>query len=166
MIFSVNQFADILSNMPSELVTIIIGATPIFELRGAIPFAVGVYHMNIFQAYFWSVVGNIIPVIIILFFLEIVVNFLSKKFYYCNLFFRWLFDRTRMRAHDKIEKYGTWGLFVLVAIPLPMTGGWTGALAAFLFGIEKKKSIPVIILGIITAGIIVSFLTMGVVVGF
>ncbi len=163
MILNINQFADILGNIPSEVVTMIIGATPIFELRGAIPFAVGVYNMNIFQAYFWAVVGNIIPVIIILFFLEIVVKFLSKRFYYWNLFFRWLFDRTRMRAHDKIEKYGSWGLFLLVAIPLPMTGGWTGALAAFLFGLERKKSIPVIVLGIMAAGIIVSLLTMGVV---
>ncbi|MDA3815027.1 MAG: small multi-drug export protein [Patescibacteria group bacterium] len=163
MILDINQFVGVLGSVPSEVITIIIGATPIFELRGAIPFAVGVYEMSIFNAYFWSVLGNIIPVIIITFLLEVVVKFLSKKFYFWNLFFRWLFERTRRRAHDKIEKYGAWGLFFLVAIPLPITGGWTGALAAFLFGIEKKKSIPVIILGIMTAGVIVSLLTMGVV---
>ncbi len=163
MILDINQFANVFESIPSQIVTVIIGATPIFELRGAIPFAVGVYDMNIFQAYFWAMIGNIIPVLIILFFLEVVVKFLSKKFLFWNLFFRWLFERTRRRSHDKIEKYGSWGLFLLVAIPLPMTGGWTGALAAFIFGIERKKSIPVIILGIMTAGIIVSLLTMGVV---
>lgn len=163
MILDINKFAEILGNIPPEMTTVIIGATPIFELRGAIPFAVGVHGMEILTAFFWSVLGNIIPVLAIVFLLEIVANFLSKHFKFWEKFFNWLFERTRKRAHEKIEKYGSWGLFLLVAIPLPMTGGWTGALAAFLFGIERRKSIPVIILGIMTAGIIVSLLTMGVV---
>jgi uncharacterized membrane protein len=118
MILDINQFANVLGSIPSQIATVIIGVTPIFELRGAIPFAVGVYDMNIFMAFFWAVIGNIIPVLIILFFLEAVVRFLSKKFLFWNLFFRWLFERTRRRAHDKIEKYGSWGLFFLVALGL------------------------------------------------
>jgi uncharacterized membrane protein len=95
--------------------------------------------------------------------LDRVSKWLSSRYGFWKRFFDWLFERTRRKARDKIEKYGAWGLFVLVAIPLPVTGGWTGALAAFLFGIEKKKAIPVICLGIMAAGVIVTLLTLGVI---
>jgi uncharacterized membrane protein len=119
--------------------------------------------MSVASAYFWAVVGNIIPTVIIIFLLERVSRWLSSRYGLWKSFFDWLFERTRRKAQDKIEKYGAWGLFVLVAIPLPVTGGWTGALAAFLFGIEKKKAIPVISLGIMAAGVIVTIVTLGVV---
>ena len=154
---------ETLKGIPPQIATMIIGMTPIFELRGSIPVAIGVYKMSVLSAYFWSVVGNIIPAILIVFLLDKVVKILSQRFDFFDKFFQWLFDRTRKRAKDKIEKYGPWGLFVLVAIPLPVTGGWTGALAAFLFGIERKKSIPIIALGIMAAGIIVTLLTVGVI---
>ncbi len=160
--FDVNQFAESLRSIPPEIATMIIGMIPIFELRGAIPVAIGVYEMSIPSSLFWSVLGNMIPPIFFIYFLESIANFLSKKFSFFEKFFEWLFARTKRKAHDKIEKYGHWGLFFLVAIPLPVTGGWTGALAAFLFGIERRKSIPVIFLGIVVAGIIVSVLTVGV----
>jgi uncharacterized membrane protein len=118
--------------------------------------------MTMTETFVWSVLGNIVPVIILVFFLEKVTGFLMKHFDFWRKFFEWLFERTRRRAGDKIEKYGDWGLFFLVAIPLPVTGGWTGSLAAFLFGIKKKKSIPIISLGIVTAGIIVTILTIGI----
>jgi uncharacterized membrane protein len=153
---------ETLKGIPPEIATMIIGMTPIFELRGAIPVAVGVYKMSAAEAYFWSVIGNIVPTIIIIFLLDRVSSWLSLHYKIWKNFFDWLFERTRKKAQDKIERYGAWGLFVLVAVPLPVTGGWTGALAAFLFGVEKKKAIPVIILGIMTAGIIVTLLTLGV----
>ena len=154
---------EALKGVPPQLATMIIGMTPIFELRGAIPVAIGAYKMSVPSAYFWSVVGNIIPTILIIFLLERIAKWLSSKFAFFEKFFNWLFERTRKRTKDKIEKYGSWGLFILVAIPLPVTGGWTGALAAFLFGIERKKSIPVIILGIMAAGVIVTIITVGLV---
>lgn len=150
-----------LKGIPPQIATMIIGMTPIFELRGSIPVAIGVYKMSVLDAYFWSVLGNIIPTIIIIFLLEHVSGWLSAKFVFWKKFFDWLFERTRKKAGEKIQKYGAWGLFVLVAIPLPVTGGWTGALAAFLFGIERKKAIPMIILGIMVAGVIVTMITIG-----
>ncbi|MEA2006571.1 MAG: small multi-drug export protein [Patescibacteria group bacterium] len=154
---------EVLKGIPSQVAIMIIGMTPIFELRGSIPVAIGLYKMSVPSAYFWSVIGNIVPTVLIVLLLDKVVKILSTRFEFFDKFFQWLFDRTRKRAQDKIEKYGPWGLFVLVAIPLPVTGGWTGALAAFLFGIEKKKSIPIIVLGIMVAGVIVTLLTVGVV---
>jgi len=162
MLVDVNQTVEFLKDVPSQVSVLIISMTPIFELRGSIPVGVGIYKMGILETYFWAVLGNMIPVIFLVYFLETVSTWLSKRFIFWKKFFDWLFQRTRKRAGDKIEKYGSWGLFFLVAIPLPVTGGWTGSAAAFIFGIEKKKAIGVIFCGILTAGIIVTLLTIGI----
>lgn len=163
MLIEVSKITQLLEGMPPEIVTIVIAMTPIFELRGSIPVAITYFEMGPLWAYFWSVLGNIMPVIAIIFLMEKVSSLLSEKFALWKRFFEWLFKRTRNKTKKYIEKYGDWGLFFLVAIPLPVTGGWTGALAAFLFGIKKEKAIMVISLGIATAGVIVSFLTIGVI---
>jgi uncharacterized membrane protein len=163
MIIDVNQAVELLKGVPAQISVMIIGMTPIFELRGAIPVALGAYKMTILEAYFWAVLGNIIPVIFWVFFLEKISNWLMKNFKFWDKFFNWLFERTRKKANDKIAKYGDWGLFFLVAIPLPITGGWTGALTAFLFGIKKIKAIGIIFSGVLTAGLIVTLLTIGVI---
>jgi len=161
MLIDVNQAVELLQDVPSQVSVMVIGMTPIFELRGAIPVAMGVYKMGVVEAFFWSVLGNVIPVILLVFLFEAVSNWLMKNFSFWKKFFNWLFERTRRKAGDKIKKYGDWGLFFLVAIPLPVTGGWTGALAAFLFGIKKIKSIGIIFCGILAAGIIVTLISMG-----
>ncbi len=162
MVVDINQAVELLKGVPSQLSVMIIGMTPIFELRGAIPVGIESFRMGILESFFWSVLGNIIPVIFLVFFFETVANWLSAKFKFWKKFFDWLFERTQKRAGDKIKKYGDWGLFFLVAIPLPVTGGWTGALTAFLFGINKIKAIGIIFCGILTAGVIVTFLTVGI----
>jgi uncharacterized membrane protein len=162
MIIETSQAVEFLKGIPPEVSTMLISMTPIFELRGAIPVGIGAYKMTIAEAFLWSVLGNVLVVAILVIFLEKFTGFLMKHFKFWKRFFDWLFERTRRKASDKIEKYGDWGLFFLVAIPLPVTGGWTGSLAAFLFGIPKKKSIPIISLGILIAGVIVTILTVGI----
>ncbi len=161
MILDINQTVEALKDIPPQVATFIIGMTPVFELRGAIPVAIGAYKMSVPSAFFWAALGNIFIATLLVLFLEKVSAFLSNNFEIWKKFFDWLFERTRKRAADKIEKYGAWGLYFLVAIPLPMTGGWTGAMAAFIFGIPHKKSIPIIALGILTAGVIVTLITLG-----
>ena len=78
-----------------------------------------------------------------------------------NKFFSWLFEYTRKKHHKKVEKYAVWALLPFVAIPLPFTGAWSGALIAFVFGIEKKKALVIISLGVLMAGIIIAFLVLG-----
>lgn len=155
------HFAEIFQGFPPELVTFIVGMIPIFELRGAIPLAITFFKLDVVSAVFWAVAGNISVMLLLAFLLRWGVGFITKHFAWGERFFEWLFERTRKRAHKHIEKYGDWGLFLLVAIPLPMTGGWTGVLAAFLFDIEKRKSLPIISSGIMTAGVIVTLLTLG-----
>ncbi len=157
-----NYLVDFFAQISPELATLLIAMLPIAELRGAIPMAVGVYHLSPLAAYFLAVIGNIIPVIFILWLIDPISGFLMKKVKLCRRFFSWLFERTRANHSHKFEKWGALALITFVAIPLPMTGGWTGALAAFVFGIPFKKALPLISLGIMIAGVIVLGMSLGI----
>ncbi len=133
--------------------------TPIGELRVSIPVALTVYGLNPVLAYLISVAGNLIPVIFLLLFLEKITNFLSRNFKVFEIFFSWLFKRTRKKYNLQIKKFGHPILALFVAIPLPVTGAWTGCLIAFLFGIPFKKALSAISLGVFTAGGLVLLIT-------
>lgn len=150
------------NNFPPELAIFIISMLPISELRGAIPVAIGVYGLDPIQTYFLAVIGNIIPVIFILKYLEPVSKYLMSKCEFFNKFFTYLFKHTRKKHNGKFEKWGALALITFVAIPLPITGGWSGALAAFVFGIPFKKALPLIFLGVMIAGVIVTGLSFGI----
>lgn len=153
---------DALNGLPPELVVIFISMVPVSELRGAIPVATQFYGMDPGKAYFLSVIGNTIPVIPLLLFLGIVERFLRAHFRIFDIFFTWLFERTRNRVGENVKKYGALGLIPFVAIPLPVTGAWTGVAAAYVFGIKFKHAFPAIFLGILIAGVIVTLTTLGV----
>ena len=146
--------------MIAEVKTLLIAMTPVFELRGSIPMALGVYHLPVWSSYLFSVIGNIIPVIFILFLLKSVSDFLMRHSNLFNRFFSWLFERTRKKHSAKFERWEEFALIVLVAIPLPFTGAWTGSLCAFVFGIPFKKAFPLIVIGVIIAGLITTLITM------
>jgi len=144
-----------LKDLPFQYVVMIVGALPISELRGAIP--LGLYFgMPLSKAFFWAVLGNIIFVAPALFLFEPVSSFL-RKFKLWSSFFDWLFERSRRKA-ESLLKYEALGLLALVAIPLPMTGAWTGVIVATLLKIKFRYAFLSIILGVILAGIIVSLL--------
>lgn len=145
--------------MLSILKTFLLALTPIGELRAAIPVALTVFGMNWLLAYIVAVIGNLVPVVFLLLFLEPVAAWFSKKFKICNKFFDWLFKRTRKKSETKMTKYGYLGLILFVAIPLPVTGAWTGSLVAFLFKIPFKKAFPLIAAGVAIAGVIVTIIT-------
>lgn len=153
---------DILDGTPHSIAVIIIAMFPFLELRGAIPVALGVYNMQPLEAYVFSVIGNILPVVPLLLLLGPVEKWL-RRFLFFNWFFDGLFSRTRTRAESKIQKYGAFGLIPFVGIPLPVTGAWTGVAAAYIFGIKFKYALPAIILGVLIAGVIVSFASLGII---
>jgi len=156
------DISSLFSNFPPELATFIISMLPISELRGAIPVAIGVYNLNPIEAYSIAVIGNMIPVIFILKYIDPISKYLMSKSKFFDKFFTFLFERTRKKHNGKFEKWGALALITFVAIPLPVTGGWSGALAAFVFGIPFKKALPLIFLGIMIAGLIVMGLSLGV----
>ncbi|MCK5084654.1 MAG: small multi-drug export protein [Candidatus Pacebacteria bacterium] len=156
------DISSLFNNFPPELATFIVSMLPISELRGAIPLAIGVYHLNPVEAYFLAVIGNMIPVIFILKYIDPISKYLMFKSKSFNKFFTLLFEHTRRKHNGKFEKWGALALITFVAVPLPVTGGWSGALAAFVFGIPFKKALPLISLGIMIAGVIVTGLSLGV----
>ena len=139
----------------------LIAMLPISELRGAIPYALG-RGMSWHQAYLWAVLGNFIPVIPLLLFLEPISEFLSRRYPLWQRFFSWLFTRTRRRSR-LVERYEALGLILFVSIPLPVTGAWTGTVAAFLFGVRFKYALLAILLGILLAGTVVTLASLGVI---
>ena len=142
------------------IITAIIGAVPIVELRGAIPIGVFTFHLNYVEAFVCSFIGNILPVYFI-------VKYIRPLF---DFFGRWkplkkIIDWATERATKKIEEserlqnFVALGLFLFVAIPLPGTGAWIGSLIANFLDVPPKKAIPPIILGVLAAGVIILTLT-------
>lgn len=154
---------SLFSGFNKELATFLIAAVPVTELRASIPLAYQVYKLSAFSAWFWSVLGTFSAMLLIVTILEPIEKFLSNRFDIFARFFDWLFEHTRKRANHKMEKYGAWAIFILAAIPIPFLGGMTGALAAFVFGVPLKKSVPLLLLGTMLAGGIVLFLTLKVI---
>lgn len=141
-----------------ELVVLIIAALPILELRGALPVAINLFNFPWYYALLLAIVGNLLPVPFILLFLDTASRLLSKVAFFERIL-KWLFERTRRRG-KVIERYERIGLMLFVAIPLPITGAWTGSLAAVLFGLKFKHAFLSIFIGILIAGIIVTCLSL------
>jgi uncharacterized membrane protein len=152
-----------LSSLPDWLVTLIISMMPFVELRLSIPVAIGLYKMDPTFAFIVALIGNLIPVPFILLFLGKIETWLSSRYQRWERFFKWLFKYTRKRAGDKISKSKMIGLALYVAIPLPITGAWTGALIAYVFNFDIKKAFISIVCGVLIAGIIVTMAVVGVV---
>ena len=141
-----------------ELVVIIISALPISELRGGIPVAINVFGFPWYEAYLLAIIGNLIPVPVLLLFFNSIYRLLGK-IAVIKRYFDWLIKRTRERG-GIVKKYERIGLMLFVAIPLPVTGAWTGSLAAELFGIEFKYAFMSILAGILIAGVIITCLSL------
>jgi len=141
--------------MTNEQIVLITAALPISELRGAIPLALS-FGMPLAKAFWLSVLGNSLIVAPALFLFEPVSTRL-RRFKLWSRFFDWLFERTK-RNSDSVQKYEALGLAIFVAIPLPMTGAWSGVVAASLFKIRFRYAFPAIILGVLGAGVIVAIL--------
>jgi uncharacterized membrane protein len=148
--------------MEAIIKVLLLAMIPIGELRAAIPLGLTHYNLGIIETYLIAVIGNMTPIVFIVFLLEPVSNWLMKHSKFFRWFFNWLFERTRKKHSKKFEVFEEVALVTFVAIPIPMTGGWSGALAAFVFGIPPKKSIPLIALGVAIAGVIVTLITLGV----
>lgn len=151
---------EALHALPPEWTTFIVAMLPIIELRGAIPYALEV-GMSWPQAYLLAVTGNLVPVIPLLLFLGPVSGWLRRMPVF-GRFFDWVFARTRRRS-GVIERYGPLGLALFVAIPLPITGAWTGSAAAYLFEFSFKRSFPAIAAGVLIAGGVVTLAVKGVI---
>ena len=164
-------------------ITFLISMVPIIELRGAIPYAA--YHELPFGwAFALTVIGNLLPVPFILWFIPALFRFMRRHHILVGLV-DWL-ERKAEKGAKKMNKRksdeateptpakgggaaGTLaflGLYLFVAIPLPGTGAWTGSLVAAVFGMKKSRALPAVILGVLTAGVIMTLASYGIVSAF
>ncbi len=154
-----NYIVDLLQNrIPGELIAFLVSLLPILELRGGL-IAANLLGVKLIPAFIICFIGNMLPIPFILLFIEKIFDWLRDKkglgavVRYC--------EKKADKNKDKIDKYGLWGLLILVAIPLPGTGAWTGALVAALMRLDIKKSLPVIAAGVVIAGVIVALIMYG-----
>ncbi len=141
-------------------VVVVAAMLPIFELRGSIPVAMLYYGMPWWEAYLLSVVGNMIPIVPITLLIGPVSGWLMRRSKLWQRFFTWVFERSRRRGGDLVEKYEAIGLAIFVAVPLPMTGAWTGAFLAFLMRIRARRAFPSILAGVLGAGVVVTLVVV------
>ncbi len=148
----IEPIVTLLKGFSKEWITIVVAALPIAELRGSIPVALAM-GLSPLKAFLLSILGNSLIIIPTLFLLVPVSNAL-RKFRPWKRFFDWLFEKTKQKG-DLIQKYEAIGLMLFVAVPLPMTGAWSGCIAASLFKIKFRYALPAIFLGVVIAGVIV-----------
>lgn len=160
-----SSLIELLKGLPQELLVVVIAALPVVELRGSIPYAMGVLNMGSWQALGWSVLGNAIPVLILLHFLGPLQRFLEKRLPAAQSWFTWLYGRSNERG-QLISKYGPLGLFLFVAMPAPGTGAWTGCIVAFLLGLCPQKALAAVLAGVLLAGVIVTLAVSGTLAAF
>ena len=141
-----------------ELIVFLISLMPILELRGGL-IAAALLGLNIVPAFIICIIGNLLPIPFILWFITPIFNKLKKTKHLSKFVNK--IEKKALSKNDKIEKAEFWGLFFFVGIPLPGTGGWTGSLIASLINMDKKKAMLAITCGVLLAGLIVGSLSFG-----
>lgn len=148
-----------LEKVGRELCVFFCSMIPIIELRGAIPLGAGL-GLPWWNAYLLSVLGNMIPVPFILLFIRAIIGWMKKTKTFSK-FAGWL-ERKSDKNKDKVQKYGFWGLAVFILIPLPGTGAWTGSLVAALIDMPFWKAMLCTLIGVMTAGVIMTLISYGI----
>ena len=154
-----STLAELFKGGGKEVAIFIISLLPILELRGGL-IAARILGVEFIKAFIICYIANILPVPFILLFINYLFNKMSK-WKPTKKIVDWLSNKT-LKKKEQIDKYGYFGLFLFVGIPLPGTGAWTGALLAILLNLDKKKSFITIALGVLAAGIIMSLLSYGI----
>lgn len=143
-----------------ELMVFIISLMPILELRGGL-IAAALLELNPIESYIISIIGNIIPVPFILWFINRILDWMKKRKHLSKVA-KWL-DKKVDKHKGQIEKFGFWGLVMFVGIPLPGTGAWTGCLIAAVLEMDRKKAFFATMIGIFIASIIMMLVSFGVI---
>lgn len=139
---------------PRELIVVAIATLPVVELRGALPVAINLFHMPWQYALLLAIIGTLIPVPLLLLFFGAITRRLSK----IASFRRWLnwLDGLARRRGKMVERYKSIGLVLLVAVPVPVTGAWTGSLVATILNVDFKQALLAIFIGTCIAGAIIT----------
>ena len=145
-------------NIPAEIIPFIVSLFPILEIRGGMIAALAL-DIDFIKAFILCYLGNMIPIPFILLFIRKIFALMRKSKAFSKIVVK--MEERAEKKKGTIQKYKEWGLLLFVAIPLPGTGGWTGALIAALMDLRFKKCLPIISLGVFIAGLIMSLITYG-----
>ena len=138
---------------------------PIIELRGAIPLGMAL-DLPWWQSYIYAVIGNMLPIPFILLFITKIIGWMSRcKVKFFNKIGNWLAGKAE-KNREKIEKYSFWGVCLFVAVPLPVTGAWTGSLVAAVIGMKFWKALLSCFIGVLIAGAVVTLISYGALAAF
>lgn len=160
----INTLVTLLASLPHEVAVFLLAMIPVGELRAAIPVGLTVYDMSVVETALIAIAGNIVPALAIYFLIGPVSRLLCRYSKQFSRFFEWLVNRTRAKFQSqRYAKYELLGLIVFIGIPLPMTGAWTGALAAWLFALKPRYAIVGFVAGLIMSATIVTAITQGVI---
>ncbi len=147
---------DWAQSLPDPLAVIVVAMVPILELRGAIPLARGLLDMGAAEAFGWSVLGNLLPVPLILWMLPPVAGWAERHWPWLDRVIARLSTATERRHSARFRRFRDLALISFVAIPLPITGAWSGSLAAYVFGVRRRRAFVLIGVGVLIAGIVVT----------
>lgn len=156
------EFFSILINYKfgKEFIVFVVSILPVLELRGGL-IAAALLDLDPVKSYIISIIGNLVPVPFILFFInKILLSMKNSKSKFLNGFSNKLYNKVEKHKKE-IEKHGYWSLALFVGIPLPGTGAWTGCLVAAVLNMDLKKSFLSIFIGVIIASIIMMVLSFG-----
>lgn len=147
-------------NFPKEWAVFLLSMIPITELRASIPVGVIRFGMDPFAVFFYAVLGNTLLGALVFLIAEPITRMIIQKVDFLHRLWQRYIDRIHKKNKNKFEKWGAIILVIFVAIPLPMTGAFSGAVAATIFEIPFKKAVPLLMLGCAIAGVIVLSLTI------
>lgn len=139
---------------------LLLSIIPVLELRASIPIGSSL-GLNPWQCAIAAIIGNMIPVPFIILFIRKIFLFLRRNWSKMSRFVEHL-EAKAEKKKPLVQKYAILGLTLLVAVPLPGTGAWTGALVAAMLDIRLKRAIPCILLGVVIAAVIVTMITYGI----
>lgn len=148
--------------LPPEIILFFGSMLPVIELRGTIPYAMASSNMPAWQVLLWALAGNYAVALILIEMLPPVVNFMRKHLPFFNKLLDWLFHKTRSKHSKRMSELGHIALLTFVAVPLPGSGAWSGVLAAYVFGVDKKITRRMVFIGLVIAGLLMTFGTEGI----
>ncbi|WP_243425422.1 COG2426 family protein [Intestinimonas butyriciproducens] len=147
------------TDLGAFLSTVVVSMAPVLELRFGIPWGVA-HGLSHFAAFVAAVIGNMIPLPFIVVYIRRIFKWMRRHLPQLDR----VVDKLEAKAHlkgRKVTKYRYLGLMIFVAIPLPGTGGWTGALVAAFLDMSLRKSLPAIFAGVLIAGFLITGITFG-----
>lgn len=146
---------DTIKNLPPEAIIFFLSMLPVWELRGSIPLGIHAYSLSVPSAFFWSFLGNFTVGVILVYLLDPAVKYVVSKVGFLNKLYERIAEKAARKHWKKVQLYAELAIFLIVALPLPGTGAWTGALVSRIFRLNKLGSVLSIGLGLIACGLIV-----------